>query len=272
MKQDSAHEYEQEHGILWRISHFLADLKPHHEPPADPQWLSWRTEQKRKQRTGEAIVELLRAPANIKAVQAKRVCTPGPDVIRFEDWQRAHTGSVPQLPPPRDTGAIQPVQHDNSTQYTLLPDRFRSSGLPRMLPEVRQSVLSKFGTRPSKPLENGPVPVQNTGEIVKEDRFVAIGPLFEPMDKVPTSRPLTESERASMRDATDSIFELPAQPGSNTWEEFEALASKSGLLPIVETEFPTVETPAIVAKRQAERAAARRERYQLPDLEQRESE
>lgn len=197
MKQESAHG----HGLFWRWRH-----RNDQPPSTDQEWTSWRAEQKRKQRTGEAIVELLRTPANIKAVQAKRVCTPGAEVLTFEEWKRTRTGAHNPLTPlpatPRDTGAIHPVvQHE-----TILPPTYHDPAL-HMAPDVKREVYSELRTVPSKPLEHGTVPVQNTGEIVKEDHFLAIGPLFEPMDKVPTVRPLTEAERAAMTAAA----EMPRQ-------------------------------------------------------------
>lgn len=182
------------------------------------------------------------------------------------------------LPPTRQaTDAIPPVTRQTSGELmpTMRADTPRE-GLER-LPAVRvpDESIRTFVQH----IQRGRVANMPTihDEVIPQDHFLIVGPdaLFEPMDKVPTVRQLTEAERAAMTDATDSLFELPAQPGSNIWQEFEAMASKSGLLPVIEQwrmEMPTAEVPTIHRSEQAERAAARRARYQLPDIEQRERE
>ena len=249
-----------------------------HEPePTD--WQRFREENpvQSPQRTSTVLVN----PLRIKAM-ARMMHSPPVHFVSFNTWWRVRTGAVPQLPHPRETGTIQPAQPDNSTQSTLLPDRFRSSGLPRMSPEVRQEVFSQLRTVPSKPLEHGPTSAQEDMMPKPAPLGWVSGPIEDHAqddawlnDKPKGSAPLPPCiERVQYW----TEAEIPApEPKQNVWDDFAALASKSGLLPALEDdpEGDTTQGPIvkpIVETRQRRRWVEARTRYQLPDLEQKESE
>ena len=171
------------------------------------------------------------------------------------------------LPATRETGAMQPVARQTSGE-SMPTMRVNTGAIVQLTPDVR---LAKVADAPT--LHDGMLP---------QDHFVVVGSnaLFEPMDKIPTARPLTDAEREAMVSASGDIFEVstrdvPTQQTTGYLEALTELAQKSGLLPYIEQwrmEMPTAEVPTLHTKEQAERAAARRERYQLPEIEQRESE
>lgn len=184
MRQD-AHNH---HEPFWRRWRHRND-----QPPSTP-WTRFREEHpvQSPQHTGG----MLRVnPLRIKGF-ALMMRTPQVTIGSFHSWMQARAGTPnppTPLPPVRDTGAIRPVQAD--TQYTLLPDRFRSSGLPRLLPEERKEVFSQLDTMPQK--HTGEIDQIPTLHGVEEDQMPGWGEqdraeLFA--DVRQPSRPLEDDE------------------------------------------------------------------------------
>lgn len=164
--------------------------------------------------------------------------------------------------------------------------------------ELAPSVFKECGTNPrpgtfSQRVEQAiraalaqPTPDKSAVRIMRIQvaQFTGMPPTAEPPPSWPTVQIAPDPPRSSLRKVEQMQTSRPASPPAvkppiipacSGLDELEAYASKSGILPMIEEwrqNAPTGEMPTLHAKRVADRAAAQRARYHLPQIEQQESE
>ena len=222
---------------------FISRFFHRRHEPEPTNWQQFQEEQaQRRQADAMRLVAFLRAPAY-------EIC--------------ARLGR----PVPRQSGPIPPVVPKSDVQLTMrarpAPSAYSVSE-PRPVPApiarryTDQEIVSMIRTQ--KPEQNAP-------KLAPPD-WVS-GPIDDSwLNSKKQSAPLPPCV-ASVQYWTEA--EMPVQePKQNVWDEFAELASKSGLLPAIE--MPTEFNLRKVETKVAQREAARRERYRLPDIPQKESE